>query len=74
MAAPWQQQPGEPATWYARFATFRDLGQQRTLDGAYAGHRDATGRTGTRATRHWREAAKRWHWRERAATWDLEQE
>ncbi|HRJ42143.1 MAG TPA: hypothetical protein PL105_09685 [Caldilineaceae bacterium] len=54
--------------WYARFLVYRDLGTDRTLDGAYRVH---AGRESGRAGAAWRGAAEQWRWAKRAEAWDL---
>jgi hypothetical protein len=68
---PWEQQPGEPTRWYARFERFRLAGSSRSLLGIVNAERQEKGKRPTRSvSQAWAQAAKHWRWRERADTWD----
>lgn len=79
---PWEQQPGEPAIWYARFRLYRDLPQgERTLLKTYQNYKHAQQRANPgksvgkiqthSAPNEWSFHAGLWKWIERAAAWDL---
>lgn len=64
----WDRESGEPATVYAAFLVYRDLGYQRTVLEAY---RQATGRLkADQASGMFQKHYKDFRWRERAAAWD----
>ncbi len=68
---PWEQQPGEPNRWYARFERFRLAGPSRSLLGAVKAEREQVGKRSTRSVpQAWAKAAQQWRWRERAEAWD----
>ena len=68
---PWEQQPGEPSRWYARFERFRLAGPSRSLLGAVNTERQQNGKRSTRSVpQAWAKAAHEWRWRERAEAWD----
>jgi hypothetical protein len=67
---PWEQQPGEPPRWHARFTAYRLLGVRRTIEDAW--RQEAKGGKGKRPTHHWYAAAARWGWKARAAAWDVQ--
>jgi len=68
---PWEQQPGEPNRWYARFERFRLAGPSRSLLGAVKAEREQVGKRSTRSVpQAWAKAAQLWRWRERAEAWD----
>jgi hypothetical protein len=70
----WEQQPGEPARWYARFERFRLAGPSRSLLGAVNGERQQGNKRPTRSVpQAWAKAAQQWRWRERAEAWDIHQ-
>ncbi len=68
-AEAWTRRPGETATAYAAFCTYRDLGPARSLDGAYRQHTGPQ-KGPKRASGNW----KRWHrdhaWKNRAEAYD----
>jgi hypothetical protein len=67
----WEQQPGEPARWFARFTAYRLLGFNRSLIDALNAEKDAKGRErAQRAPGSWRRAAVAWQWQARAEAWD----
>ena len=66
----WTRQAGEPARWYTRFETFRNLGTARTLEAAFRRCAEEEGLAGTRPGAAWYGTAERWSWDERAAAWD----
>jgi hypothetical protein len=69
---PWEQQPGEPSRWYARFEHFRLAGSSRSLLGAVNTEHQQTGKRSTRSVpQAWAKAAQQWRWRERAEAWDV---
>jgi hypothetical protein len=69
---PWEQQPGEPSRWYARFERFRLAGPSRSLLGAINIERQQNGKRSTRSVpQAWAKAAQQWRWRERADAWDV---
>jgi hypothetical protein len=71
---PWEQQPGEPNRWYARFECYRLAGPSRSLLGAVNALRLPRGLTKSRSIpQAWAKNAKEWRWRERAEAWDLRQ-
>jgi hypothetical protein len=71
-ADPWEQQPGEPSRWYARFERFRLAGPSRSLLGAVNIERQQDDKPATRSVpQAWANAAKKWRWRERAEAWDV---
>jgi hypothetical protein len=71
---PWEQQPGEPNRWYARFESFRLAGPSRSLLGGVNADRLARGGSRSRSVpQAWAKNAKRWRWRERAQAWDQAQ-
>ena len=68
---PWEQQPGEPNRWYARFERYRLAGPSRSLLAAVNAARQERGvRPGRSVPQAWAKAAKQWRWRERAEAWD----
>jgi hypothetical protein len=68
---PWEQQPGEPSRWYARFERFRLAGPSRSLLGAVKAERQQAGKRSTRSVpQAWAKAAQQWRWPERAGAWD----
>ena len=70
-AQPWEEQPGEPNRWYARFERFRLAGPNRSLLGAVNTARQEGGKRSTRSVpQAWAKAARQWRWRERAEAWD----
>jgi hypothetical protein len=70
-SAPWDQQPGEPNRWYARFEHFRLAGPNRSLLGTSNAEREQRGkRKGRSIPQAWARNASRWRWRERALAWD----
>jgi hypothetical protein len=69
---PWEQQPGEPSRWYARFERFRLAGPSRSLLGAVKSERQENGKRSTRSVpQAWAKATQQWRWRERAEAWDV---
>lgn len=68
----WQQQPGEPARWYARFELFRLAGPDRSLLGSVHTEEANCSRDkrSARVPGAWDQAARKWRWRERAEAWD----
>jgi hypothetical protein len=69
---PWEQQPGEPSRWYARFERFRLAGASRSLLGAVNTEHLQNGKPSTRSVpQGWAKAAQQWRWRERADAWDV---
>jgi hypothetical protein len=67
----WEQQPGEPNRWYARFELYRLAGPTRSLLGTVNAQREQRGANRTRSVpQAWATNAKRWCWRERAEVWD----
>jgi hypothetical protein len=70
--APWEQQPGEPALWHARFHLFLTMGAERTLEDAWRRSlpQEAGRRGGKRPGSHWYAACARWRWIERARAFD----
>jgi hypothetical protein len=70
---PWDQMPGEPDRWFARFQIYLELGVTRTLGAtAAAAGRQAQGEPLER-NGHWSYHARRWYWRARAHAWDVHQ-
>lgn len=67
---PWDQQPGEPALWYARFEEYRQIGPHRTHRTAYRRCAQREGLVGKSPDKGWYAQARRWQWAERAAAWD----
>lgn len=71
---PWDQQPGEPQMWYARFKMYLALGPLRTYRAAY---KQVTGARGGKVQVHtpqtWYTHPNQWGWRERANAWDVYQ-
>ena len=68
---PWEQQPGEPNLWYARFERYRLTGPRRSLLALLNGERQANGARKARSVpESWALRAKQWRWRERAEAWD----
>jgi hypothetical protein len=83
MGKPWERWPGESDAAFSAFVLFRDLGPQRSLDGAstlyHARNQPAPlpppGTTkNKKCSGQIRSWAKRWDWRARAAAWDAEQD
>ena len=73
-SAPWDQQPGEPNRWYARFEQFRLAGPNRSLLGTLNADREQRGKKKARSIPGaWTENASRWRWRERAVAWDKQE-
>jgi hypothetical protein len=71
---PWEQQPGEPNRWYARFECFRLVGPSRSLLGTLNAERQQRGASKSRSIpQSWALNARRWRWRERAEAWDERQ-
>jgi hypothetical protein len=70
---PWDQVPGEPDRWFARFQLYLELGVTRTLNAtAAAAGRQERGAPLV-ASSEWSHSARRWHWRIRAHAWDVHQ-
>jgi hypothetical protein len=71
---PWDQQPGEPDRWYARFADYLREGARRSVLGVYRKERRARACLGAlplhSVPHRWRVAKECWHWDDRAAAWD----
>lgn len=69
---PWEQQPGEPDKWYARFLRFRDQGSGRTKATAFRADQAETGgnRRAKKLPGSWDVMSKRWEWDARALAWD----
>jgi hypothetical protein len=69
----WERQDGEPAAAYQHFATFRDLGVDRSRDAAYRVYMRGQGQEvadTAEAPGTWTRECRRWSWVERAAVWD----
>jgi hypothetical protein len=66
----WEQRPGEPPRWYARFEQYRLLGTTRTLERAFRRCAEIEGLKATRPGAGWYDAARAWEWSARAAAWD----
>ncbi len=72
----WEQQPDEPASHFAWFRAFLELGPSRSMIAAYRtfGDRKGQNRTGKQpenVSGAWRRAAEKWQWHDRAAHFDL---
>lgn len=71
---PWDHQPGERTLWYRRFAIYRALGPNRTLEDAW-GVCSMLGRRVPQPDESppevWHAMAKTWNWEERAQGYDL---
>ena len=68
---PWEQQPGEPNRWYARFERYRLAGPSRSLLGAVNAERQQRGACQSKSIpQAWAKNARQWRWRERAEAWD----
>jgi hypothetical protein len=82
MVEAWEQQPGEPALWFARFTEFYlSAGPDRSLAAAYRTYR-ARQAIGTKPARdfsraqppgEWTRHCTAWRWVERAQAWDARQ-
>ena len=73
-AEPWEQQPGEPNLWYARFERYRLDGPSRSLLGTLNAERQQRAATKAKSlSQAWASNAKKWHWRSRAEAWDEQQ-
>ncbi len=71
---PWEQQPGEPNRWYARFECYRLAGPSRSLLGTVNALRLPRGLGKSKSIpQAWAKNVKQWRWRERAEAWDLRQ-
>jgi hypothetical protein len=71
---PWEQRPGEPSRWYARFERYRLAGPNRSLLGTLNAERQDKGLKKRRsAPKPWVVIAKRWRWKERSQAWDAEE-
>jgi hypothetical protein len=68
---PWEQQPGEPNLWYARYERYRLAGPRRSLLALFNSERREHGAKKARSIpQSWAQKAKQWRWRERAEAWD----
>jgi hypothetical protein len=73
-AHPYDQQPGEPMLWFARFEAFRRLGPGRSILAVYnAEPGKARKGPADSAPGAWKQAAAEWRWSERAEAWDQAQ-
>jgi hypothetical protein len=71
---PFDQQPGEPILWFARFEAFRRLGPGRSILAVYnAEPGKARKGPADSAPGAWKQAAAEWRWSERAEAWDQAQ-
>jgi hypothetical protein len=69
----WDQLPDEPDLWYKRFMIFRDMGPERTIQGAFKIVKARQGFRSNKAGESWTTAAHDYNWRERANDWDTQQ-
>ena len=76
---PWERQADEPRRWYLLFETFRLMGPNRSLIGAYqsfwvqrasASYKESGKPIPKHASGGWRKRAEQFHWRDRAIAWD----
>ena len=72
---PWEQLDDEPDAAYARFLVYLELGQSRSVDGAYrAGNEAPKGTKKARASGQWKRDSAAFGWKARAKAWDISRE
>lgn len=72
-ASPWDQLTDEPDLWYSRFLVYRDLGPERSMQGAYNIVRKRQGFRSEKPGESWTQAAHDYNWRGRADDYDTQQ-
>jgi hypothetical protein len=69
---PWEQQPGEPDRWYARFREYLNLGAGRSVSEVANANRERVGaKRRDSLAGAWSKMLKQWKWYERAKAYDL---
>lgn len=72
---PWEQMEGESDLWYGRFRTYLLMGSRRSVNAVFeAENKEKQGKTRTKISRNWYDAANAWEWQARANAYDLEQQ
>lgn len=66
----WERLPDEPAEWYARFTTYRLMGNRRSLLGLYNQERASRGQANVdHAPTNWKNAYLKYEWEKRVLAW-----